>query len=201
MHDDHTSASQALTWLDRGVRDMLIARLRDGSSPDLAAEQCGVTLQDALNAAPCDAQLAVALAGRDPYAMEERRIAQRSVFLGQLALGMRVADAARTAGVSTSQVHGWADCDPHFGRAYQAVLRYTREFAVPAVRAKLTPRRTAQFFGMLRTGKYSVAKAAMELGITEGAIYARRKRDGQFAQLMREAVAEGQASRGESAGT
>ncbi|WP_371801546.1 hypothetical protein OHA38_43300 (plasmid) [Streptomyces sp. NBC_01732] len=195
MHDDQASAAQASTKLDHEVRNMLIALLRDGSSPDLAAEQCGVTLQNLLNAAPYDAQLAIALAGRDPYATEERRIAQRSVFLGQLALGIRVADAARTAGVSTSQVNGWADRDPYFGRAYQAVLRYTKEFPAPAAQARLSPRRVAQLLALLRTGKYSVTKAAGEVGVTGSAIYARRKRDSQFAQLVREAVAAGQAAR------
>ncbi|MFE7752142.1 hypothetical protein [Streptomyces sp. NPDC057428] len=153
-----------------------------------------MALPDILAAVPYDPQLAVAVAGRDPYAWEERRVAQRSIFLGQLALGMRTADAARAAGVSTQQISSWSERDPYFGKAYQAVVRYTKEFAAPA-RTKLSPQRVARLFEMLRTGNYSVAKAAAEIGLTEGAICARRRRDKGFSDLMLEAQSAGQAAR------
>ncbi|MFJ7062894.1 hypothetical protein ACK8N7_00935 [Streptomyces griseobrunneus] len=178
------------------ARDVLIARLREGESLDQAAEQCGLDLQHVLDSVPYDPQLAIVLVGRDPYTPQERQIAQRGVFLGQLALGVRVADAARAADVTTSQVRKWADADPHFGRAYQAVVRYTKEFAVSRrSRANLVPEHATKLFALLETGRYSVAGASIEIGISEGVVYARIKRDKAFAARLQQAQERGRAAR------
>ncbi|MFI8178008.1 hypothetical protein ACIF6H_32465 [Streptomyces microflavus] len=196
MRDDQPILALTTAQMDQEARDALIALLRAGESLDQAAEQCGLDLQHVLDSVPYDPQLAIVLVGRDPYTPQERQIAQRGVFLGQLSLGVRVADAARAAGVTTSQVRKWADADPHFGRAYQAVVRYTKEFAVSRrSRANLVPERATKLFALLETGRYSVAGASVEIGISEGVVYARRKRDKAFAARLQQAQERGQATR------
>ncbi|MDP9954159.1 MULTISPECIES: hypothetical protein [Streptomyces] len=183
------------------VRAELVARLRGGDSLDEAAAACGLTLQDVLDQVPYDPQLAIAMAGRDPYAREEARIAQRSIFLSQLALGLRISDAARAAGTSSSQIRRWAEEDPYFGQAYRAVIRYTAEFAVSKrTRANVVPERAERLFALLESGRYSIPGASTEIGIGEGAVYARRRRDKQFAARLQQALERGQAAREAAAG-
>ncbi|MFH8886749.1 hypothetical protein [Streptomyces californicus] len=184
------------------IRADLVARLRDGDSLDEAAEACGLSLQDVLDQVPYDPQLAIAMAGRDPYAQEESRIAQRSIFLGQLALGLRISDAARAAGSSSSQIRKWAEADPYFGQAYRAVIRYTKEFAVSKrSRANVVPERAERLFALLESGRYSIPGASTEIGIGEGAVYARRRRDKEFAARLQQALERGQAARRLAAGS
>ncbi|MFJ2109490.1 hypothetical protein ACIOHH_33520 [Streptomyces microflavus] len=94
------------------------------------------------------------------------------------------------------EVRKWADTDPHFGRAYQAVVRYAKEFAVSRrSRANLVPERATKLFALLEAGRYSVAGASTEIGISEGVVYARRKRDQVFAARLQQAQERGQAAR------
>ncbi|MFD3890420.1 hypothetical protein [Streptomyces microflavus] len=196
MRDDQQFHVLTTAQMGQEARDALITRLREGESLDQAAAECGLDLQHVLDSVRYDPQLAIVLVGRDPFSPQELQIAQRSVFLGQLALGLRVADAARAAGVTTSQIRKWADADPHFGRAYQAVVRYTKEFAVSRrSRANLLPERATKLFALLETGRYSVAGASVEIGISEGVVYARRKRDKAFAEQLQQALERGEAAR------
>ncbi|MER8197704.1 hypothetical protein ABTY00_27595, partial [Streptomyces microflavus] len=76
----------------------------------------------------------------------------------------------------------WADADPYFSRAYQAVVRYV-------------PERATTLFALLETGRYSVAGASIEIGISEGVVHARIKRDKVFAARLRQAQECGRGAR------
>lgn len=194
MRDDQPFFSVAATRLKPEIRAGLIERLREGDSLDVAVEHCGLDLQGVLDTIPYDPQLAIALMARDPYSRAEHEIAQRGIYLGQLALGVRAVDAARAAGVTASRIRKWGEKDPYFGRACQAVARYTQEFAAPMRRrARLTPARIDRLLEMLESGQYNMAKASMELGLGESEVYNRKQRDPEFATRLKEAQARGQA--------
>ncbi|MFB6670748.1 hypothetical protein [Streptomyces parvus] len=196
MRDDQPFISLTATQLKPEIRATLIERLREGDSLDVAVEHCGVDLQGVLDTIPYDPQLAIALMARDPYSRAEHEIAQRGIYLGQLALGVRAVDAARAAGVTASRIRKWGDKDPYFGRACQAVARYTQEFAAPMRRrTRLTPARTTRLFEMLESGQYNVSKASLELGLGESEVYGKKQRDPEFAARLEQAQARGQAAR------
>ncbi|MFF2205129.1 hypothetical protein [Streptomyces sp. NPDC058145] len=90
-----------------------------GQALDEAAAELGVDLRAVWVRARTDTRLAVALAGRDPDALDERGHALRADYLRLLALGLPPSRAELILG--TGDPGAWRGDDPAFAAACDAV--------------------------------------------------------------------------------
>ncbi|MFE6639551.1 hypothetical protein ACFVFT_38445 [Streptomyces tendae] len=159
----------------------LIAALRHGQALDLAAADLGIALPAVWAAARTDTRLAIALAGRDPDAAEERSRTLRADFLRLLALGVPPSRAELILGTGGSG--GWRGDDPAFARACDAVSDASAPYGHVG-QIRLTPARVARFLEELGKQGTTLVAAAAAAGVTSAAIYQRRRRDDDFAKAM-----------------
>ncbi|MGV4926356.1 hypothetical protein K2224_15560 [Streptomyces sp. BHT-5-2] len=117
----HLPANGSAPVLPAKTRERLVEYRRVGFVPEEAATRTGITL-DALDAvANADGNPAVAFAGRHPHARCGQAIQQRADVLRGVALGMSLADAARTTGVAAATVTAWSANAARFKAVLDAV--------------------------------------------------------------------------------
>ncbi|MEV0598828.1 hypothetical protein AB0I82_05920 [Streptomyces sp. NPDC050315] len=181
--------SETGSTLPAQTRAQLVEHLRAGHTPDEAATRADIPLDALHAAATTDGDLAVALAGRDPFAPGEQVIQQRADVLRGVATGMTLADAARVAGVPISSVAGWRARDEQFRAALDAVRAMADDYAIrPGTR--MTPARVETLLAALREGE-TMARAATRAGVSPTTVYQRKARDAEFAEQFKEAKQAG----------
>ncbi|MFF0698374.1 hypothetical protein ACFYU4_37790 [Streptomyces tendae] len=161
--------------------DRLVTALRHGQDLDAAAAGLGLSLTAVWATARTDTRLAVALAGRDPDAAEERGRALRAEFLRLLALGVPPSRAELILG--STKFSGRRGEDPAFAAACDAVSAAAAPYGHTR-QVRLTPQRVAQFLEELSRPRATLVAAAAAAGVTPAAIYQRRRRDKDFANAM-----------------
>ncbi|MFJ9616507.1 hypothetical protein [Streptomyces noursei] len=175
------------------TREQLVEYLRVGLTPEEAATRTGITL-DVLHAvANSDGNLAVALTGRNPHARCGQAIQQRADVLRGVALGMSLADAARTAGVAAATVIAWSANDAHFKAALNAVGDLASSSAAKQM-VRMTPTRADTLLKALRDGE-TMTGAAERAGISRRTAYRYTQRDAEFSEQVKEALEAGRRAR------
>ncbi|WP_406511210.1 hypothetical protein OG851_01235 [Streptomyces sp. NBC_00161] len=169
------------------TRSAVLARLRTGEAVQAAAEELGVPVREVFRAARTDAGLALALAGVDPDSVEAVGIVGRADYLRLLALGASASLASQILFDGGGQANTWRSDQPAFAAACDAVTDATVKRAERRP-SRFTPERRRQFLEHLRAGM-ATTKAAGEVGITNAAVYQRRRRDPGFAAAMDRATA------------
>ncbi|MEV6404138.1 hypothetical protein AB0M58_14485 [Streptomyces bobili] len=154
----------------------LITALQHGQALDDAVAT--IELTAVWTRARTDTRLAIALAGRDPDAPEERSRTVRADFLRLLALGLPPSRAELILGVSHTS--GWRS-DSVFAGACDAVTAAAAPYGYTK-RTRLSPQRVAAFLKVLSTPGTTVLTAAAAAGVTPSAIYQKRRRDKEFAR-------------------
>ncbi|MFF7176828.1 hypothetical protein [Streptomyces pseudovenezuelae] len=175
--------SQALTVRQA---ETLITALRTGQNLDEAVTTLRLDLAAVWSTARTHTRLAVALAGRDPDTDIERARAARGDFLRLLALGLPAARAELAVG---GNIGTWRGDDPAYSRACVAASEAAASYA-SRDQGRMTPQVTRRFLDRLRTPGTTVRTAAAAAGVTNTAIYQRRRRDPGFADAMKAAQAE-----------
>lgn len=182
------------------TRARLVECLRAGCTLGEAAAQVNITVDALRAAAATDRQLADASAqatqdafAQDAFAQDEKLIQQQADLLRGVALGMTVADAASSAGVSVGTVAAWSARDDRFNVALSAT-RAMADAPVVRPRTRMTPARVLALLWALQEGE-TVARAAVRAGVAHSTIYYRKARDPGFAELLMEAQKAGMQAR------
>ncbi|MGW5465074.1 hypothetical protein [Streptomyces sp. NPDC003996] len=161
--------------------DRLITALRHGGDLDDAAADLGIDLRAVWAKARTGTRLTIALAGRDPDALDERGRAHRAEYLRLLAFGVSPGRAELILG--TGDPGAWRGADPAFAAACDAVSAASAPYGHSRP-IRLTPQRVARFLEELSQPRTTVISAAAAIGVSSAAIYQRRRRDEEFAKAM-----------------
>ncbi|WP_369383218.1 hypothetical protein [Streptomyces sp. cg36] len=163
-----------------------IERLRSGEDQADAADALGLGPRAVYAAARTDTSLLLALGGNDPYAMGAAGMAARAEYLRLLALGLTPTVAENVLFDGTARVGGCRAQDASFAAACDAVTASVGVRQTVKRYSKFTPERVKVFLDTLRRqGKVGPASAAA--GVTNAAVYQKRRRDPGFAAAMDEA--------------
>jgi hypothetical protein len=161
--------------------DQLVTVLRTGQTVDDAATVLGLDLSAVWARARTDTRLTIALAGRDPAAADERARVARADYLRLLALGVPPTRAQLILG--SGHPGSWRGDDPAYAQACDAVSAASAPYGYTGM-TRLTTERVARFLQALSQPQTTVLAAAAAVGVTQAAIYQRRKRDAEFATAM-----------------
>ncbi|MGW4788594.1 hypothetical protein [Streptomyces sp. NPDC004230] len=165
--------------------------LRTGQAVDEAVAALSLDLSAVWATARTSTRLTIALAGRDPDAVDERSRIARADYLRLLALGVTPSRAELILGAG--HAGGWRGDSRAFAQACDAVAAVAAPYGYTGM-TRLTTERVSRFLQALSRPHTTVLAAAAAAGVTPAAIYQRRRRDAEFSQAMDEARAARAAS-------
>ncbi|MFC4328378.1 hypothetical protein ACFPC0_11120 [Streptomyces andamanensis] len=169
--------------LDEEQIQAVITHLRIGRTAAEAARAIRVKAARVYAAARDNTDVALALAGHDPYAPGAAQAAQQADYIRLLALGFKPGEAERVLWRGGERVKKWRQNDEAFARISDAV----RELRPPEVHRRrehrFTPDRVTLFLEALKSG-CTVVEACEEAGVASAVVYQRRRRDGTFREAM-----------------